>query len=424
MKQKEYELIKLKNGLRILLVHQKQCLSTTALVVVAAGSKYEHKNLNGVSHFLEHMCFKGTIKRPSQMDISRELDGLGAQYNAFTSNEYTSYYAKAKNEVAPKILEIVSDLYLNPIFKPEEIEKEKGVIIEEINMYEDLPNRKVQELFMETVYGDQPAGWSIAGTKDIVRRLKKDDFIEYRKKHYLPQSTIVALSGGFSKKDVIKNIKKYFGSMPKGPKEGKQKVKEFQKKPEWKTFFKESDQTHLVMGFRAFDIFDKRRFALEVLADILGGGMGSRLFQVVREKLGAAYYINAHTDLYSDHGLIAMSAGVNHKKLEEVINASLKEFARFKTELVGQEELKRAKEHLVGGIFLSLETSEQIGYYYGMQEIMGEPLMSPRDLEQKVRAVTAEEIRDVARSLFKNNKLNFSAVGPLRDRSFKKILSI
>ncbi len=417
-------MVKLKNGLRVLLIPEKDSLTTTALVIVAAGSKYETRDINGISHFLEHMCFKGTQKRPSPMVISEELDGLGAEYNAFTSHEYTSYYAKAKNEAAPRILEIVSDMYLNPIFNPEDIEREKGVIIEEINMYEDTPRRRVQELFMEVMYGDQPAGWSIAGEKEVIRKVKRDDFLAYRSKHYLPQSTIVVLSGGFSKKDMVNRVRKYFGNMPEGEKSGKIKVKESQEKPQEKLFFKKSDQTHLCLGFRAFDVFDRRQYALEVLADILGGSMSSRLFNTIREKMGAAYYVNAYTDLYTDHGYIAMSAGINHEKMKDVIRASLKEFSSLKNKLVGEKELKRAKEHLVGSLFLGLETSEQIAYYYSIQEIMNKPPIPPKELERKVRSVTPEDIRGVARSLFKEQNLNLAVVGPFKNISFKKLLRV
>ncbi|MEK7629809.1 MAG: pitrilysin family protein, partial [Patescibacteria group bacterium] len=181
----------LKNGLRLILVPQKQALATTVSVSVEAGSKYETKEINGLSHFLEHMCFKGTTNRPKQIDIVSELDSLGAQYNAMTRMETTSYYAKAKKDSFDKILEIVADMYLNPIFPADEIEKEKGVIIGEINMYEDLPQRRVQEFFMELLYGDQPAGWSIAGRKEVIERLNREDFIKYRAKHYLPPSTVL-----------------------------------------------------------------------------------------------------------------------------------------------------------------------------------------------------------------------------------------
>ncbi|MEK7512936.1 MAG: pitrilysin family protein, partial [Patescibacteria group bacterium] len=193
----EFDRYILPNGTRIILVPQAGSVATTVAVLVEAGSKYETKEINGLSHFLEHMCFKGTTKRPRPLDIASELDGLGATYNAFTSQEYTSYFAKVKNDEFRRVLDIVTDLYLHPTFNAEEIEKEKGVIVEEINMYEDLPQRKVGELFMELVYGDQPAGWSIAGLKEVVRRLTRDDFIQYRAAHYLPQATIVVVAGGF-----------------------------------------------------------------------------------------------------------------------------------------------------------------------------------------------------------------------------------
>lgn len=420
---KPYERIVLKNGLRVLLVPQKGSLATMVAVLVSAGSKYETKQLNGISHFLEHMCFKGTTKRPRPIDIAGELDGLGADFNAFTGEEMTSYYAKAKNSAAPKLVDIIADMYVNPVFNPNEIEKERGVIVEEINMYEDLPQRKVQELFTSLVYGDQPAGWSIAGPKENVQRFTREEFISYRSKHYVPRSTVVVVSGGFNR-SILRDVERHFMTLAPGKKDKKLAVVESQKSPNELIFHKESDQTHAVMGFRAFDEFDERRFALQVLADVLGGGMGSRLFQVVREQLGAAYYVHAGTDLYSDHGILTMSSGLNHKKVEVVIGAMLAECARFTKDVVSKEELSRAKEHLTGGLLLSLETSDQIGYYYAGQEISGRKIMEPQTLEKKIRAVTGEQIRKVAREVFVDRGLNLALVGPTKGLSFKKLLKV
>jgi len=414
--------------MRLILIPKPQSLATTVAVLVQAGSKYETKEINGLSHFLEHMCFKGTKKRPRPIDIASELDGLGAEYNAFTSQEWTSYFAKAKNENFDKVLEIVSDLYLNPVFDLREIEKEKGVIIEEINMYEDIPQRRVQELFMELVYGDQPAGWSVAGRKEVIKILGQENFLKYRGEHYLASSTILVIAGGFSveggEKEIAEEVENYFTGLGRGKKSGKIKVMESQEKPGEFVKFKESDQTHLVLGFRAFDVFDKRRFALELLADILGGSMGSRLFQRVREELGAAYYVHASADLYSDHGLLAMAAGVDHKKLDDVVKASLEEFAGLKNKLVSKTELERAKEHLTGHLFLSIETSDQLAFFYGGQEVMGVPILTPQMAAQRIKAVTAEEIQKVADELFKNNRLNLALIGPFKDKSFNDILKI
>ena len=423
-KMENFKKLKLKNNLRVLLVPQSFSLATTVIVLVAAGSAYENKKTNGLSHFLEHMCFKGTKKRPHPIDIALELDGLGAQYNAFTSREFTSYYAKAKNQSFEQILEIISDLYLNPIFEPKEIETERGVIIEEINMYEDTPAKKVQEVFNSLLYGDQPAGWSIAGRKQNIKRFQRDDFLAYRKKHYVSSATLLVISGGFEEKNILEKISSYFRFLPQGPKKEKPKTKEFQTKPQALIKFKDSDQTHLILGFRAFSIFDKRRFALEVLANILGGGMSSRLFQKIREEMGAAYYVNALTDLNSDCGSIFFAAGVDHQKVDLVIKSSLEEFKKIKDRGVDKKELKKAKEHLIGHLFLSLESSDEIGYFYGSQEILGLKILTPSQWASKIQAVEADEIRNLALNLFKNKNLNLALIGPFKNKNFQKILEV
>ncbi len=415
---------KLKNGLRVILVPKKGSLATTVMVMVEAGSKYETKEINGISHFLEHMCFKGTKDRPRPIDIASELDALGAQYNAFTGQEFTAYYAKAKNENFHAILDVVSDLYLNPVFDPAEIEKEKGVIVEELNMYEDTPARHVHDLFMELVYGDQPAGWNVGGRKEVIRKLTRNDFIDYRDAHYLPQSTIVVVAGGFDSKNAVKKIEERFSIFAKGVKNQKRKVIESQKKPQELAHFKESDQTHLILGFRACDTHDTRRFALEVMAEILGGGMSSRLFQSIREELGAAYYVHADANLLSDHGMLFMGAGAEHSKLELVIRTALHEFSRMKHERVSIQDLKKAKEHLLGNLFLSLETSDELANFYSIEEIMGIRLSSPEALAKEIKAVTADEVRATARAFVKNDRLNLAVIGPFRDKSFLDILKV
>ncbi|KKU91640.1 MAG: Peptidase, M16 family [Candidatus Jorgensenbacteria bacterium GW2011_GWA1_48_11] len=422
--EKSFEKKVLANGLRVILVPESQSLATTALVLVEAGSKYETKDINGLSHFLEHICFKGTKARPRAIDIASELDGLGAQYNAFTSQEYTGYYTKVRNEKIDKALEIITDLYIDPVFDEKEIEKEKGVIIEEMNLYEDTPYRKIQDLFLGLVYGDQPAGWAVLGRKEVILKLKRSDFLAYRRRHYLPQSTVVIVAGGFQKEKMLEQIEAHFSKLPGGGKEKKIPVAESQSKPEEIIRFKESDQTHLVLGFRAFSAFDERKYALEVLADILGGGMGSRLFQKIREEMGAAYYVRASTDLSTDHGLMTVSAGVQHQKVEAVIQVILEEFNRLAKERVLPADLQRAKEHLVGNLFLSLETSDETSSFYGVQEIMGLEPISPQAVARKIQAVTSEEIQAAAKSLFNNESLNLALIGPFKEKTFIDILKV
>lgn len=418
-----FKKLTLPNGLRLILVPQKESLSTTVLVLVEAGSKYETKDINGLSHFLEHMCFKGTKKRPTSMKIAGELDGIGAGYNAFTSHEYTGYYAKARNTHLENILDIVSDIYLNQLFEQNEIEKERGVIIEEINKDEDLPMRRIWDLFMELLYGDQPAGWNISGTKEVIKKLNRDDFIKYHNQHYVSSSTIVVIAGNFNEEEVIEGVKKAFSGISTGDKTGKIKTIERQEKPQIVLKHKETDQTHMVLGVRAFDIFDERKYALEVLEDILGGGMSSRLFQKIREEMGAVYTIHAGSDLMTDHGFFSVYAGVNHEKLDEVIKAVVNELKIISEKKVDEKELDRAKEHLIGNLVLGLETSDSLGSYYGSQEVLEREIITPEELIKKIQSVTAEEIQEIAKDIFKNEKLNLAIIGPFKDKErFEKIL--
>ena len=412
----------LKNGLRLILAPQKG-LAATALVLVEAGSGYETKKINGLSHFLEHLMFKGTVKRPRPGAIAEELDSLGAEYNAFTSQEYTGYWAKVQKEKLSQILELVSDLYLNPVFNDEEIDKERGVVIEEINMYEDTPMRKVHDVFSELLYGDQPAGWDVAGKKEIIRRISREELTTYRKKHYVAGATVVVVAGDFDETKTSRLAENLFSGLGRGRKIAKSKTKERQSRPAVVAKFKESDQAHLVIGTRAFDIFDDRRHALQVLANVVGGGMSSRLFKRVRDELGAAYYVRAGSELLLDHGYFSVSAGVDHKKLELVIKAILMELERLADEPVGAEELKKAKDHLIGNFILGMETSDELAGFYGSQEILCEKLMKPSQAIDKIRKVSSEDVRGVARAIFKNNRLNLALIGPYRrTETFKKIL--
>jgi predicted Zn-dependent peptidase len=415
--------IVLQNGLRLLLVPQASSLASSVLILVEAGSEYETKRINGVSHFLEHLTFKGTAQRPKAGMIAEELAALGARSNAFTSQEYTGYWAKAEAKKVHKIVEIVSDLYLNPIFDAGEIEKERGVIIQEINMYEDDLPARVQKNLAALVYGDQPAGWDIGGQKAVIRKLKREDFIAYRTSRYVAKGTVVVISGKFNEAAVTRQVKQYFGALPKRSAPGKIKTKEAQKAPRLNVHFKESDQAHLALAFRAFNLFDKRRYAIQILADVLGGGMSSRLFKRVREELGAAYYVGADADLALDHGLFGVSAGVDHTRIELVLRTIIEECRRIRNDEVPEKELQRSKDHMIGSIILGLETSDQMGSYYGGQEILTGRTLSPALLIDRIKKVTAAEVRAVARDVIKERSLNLAIVGPYKKQEvFKKLL--
>lgn len=420
-----YKKVTLENGLRVILVPQAASLTTTMLVLVEAGSKYETKETNGLSHFLEHMYFKGTEKRPKPIDVAITLDRIGGASNAFTTHEATGYHTKAARTHLPILLDIVSDIYLHSTLDAHEIEKERSVIIEENNYRDELLPSKAAELFMELLYGDQPAGWGVGGKKEVIQRLSRDQFIAYRAAHYVPQATIVVVAGSFDESYVLQEVTKIFSVLPPGEKASKLPTQEHQEKPEVLIKHKTTDQTHLVMGVRAFTISDERRYALQVLAEVLGGGMSSRLFQRVREEMGAAYYVSAGVALFSDHGYCAVSVGAEHAKLDAVITAILEEFKKLTTTLVPPDELQKSKDHLTGGLVLHLETSEDLANFYGEQEVFSRALLSPEDMNAKIQAVTAEDVMAVAKDIFVNEKLNLVVVGPFEDKArFEKILKI
>lgn len=398
--------------MRVITIHMRDNPTVTVLVMVEAGSKYETKQLNGISHFLEHMCFKGTIKRPKAIDIVRELDSIGSQYNAFTSYEFTGYYAKSNQKHLSMILDVVSDLYLNPTFPEREIEKEKGVIVDEISMYEDLPHNDVHNAFMQLVYGDQPAGWKIAGSKETVRSFKRDDFLSYRSKHYVAPGTTVIIAGGFDETKIHDEILEKFSGIETSEKHTKPKVVDTQTKPQIIVKTKKTDQAHLVLGVRTFDTYSEKNSPLRVLSAVLGGGMSSRLFQKLRDEMGVGYYVHSSYDTYTDHGLLDVSTGVDPTRVKEVVSAILEELCRMKTEKVAPEELKKAKEYLIGNMYLSLESSDSLAEYYGYQEIMRKTLRTPDEVAERIKSVTAEQIQEVANEIFVDEKLNMALIGP------------
>jgi predicted Zn-dependent peptidase len=413
----------LKNGLRVIALPMKDSLTATVLVLVEAGSDYEEKSENGISHFLEHMCFKGTEKRTKSIDISHELDAVGAVSNAFTSNEFTGYYAKAHAKHLDTIFDVVSDLYLNPTLPATEIEKEKGVIIEEMNMYEDLPQRAVHEVFKNLMYGDQPAGRTILGDREVILSANRETFINYRKKHYVPQSTVVVISGNIDPKMVFEKTKNAFGSLEVKPKSKKKLVKEAQKIPALAFKHKASDQAHLLLGIRTFGTFDKQTPVLDVLNAVLGEGMSSRLFQKIREELGVAYYVKSMVDYMTDHGFFAIAAGVDKKRTKEVVSALIGELKLLTIDLVPERELAKAKESLLGGLAMSLESSDSFAEFAGLQEVIKGSIETPKEYERKIRAVTAEEVRKLARKIFVDKNLNLAIIGSSEDeKDLRKIL--
>jgi predicted Zn-dependent peptidase len=420
-----FKKIALENGLRIITVPLKNTQSVTVLVLVGTGSKYETKEVNGISHFVEHMLFKGTRKRPNTLKIAETLDRVGGFYNAFTSKEITGYWAKVDSQHLDLVLDWVSDILLNSKFEKKEMVKEKKVIIEEINMYLDMPMSYVHDLWERLLYGDQPAGWMIAGEKEIVAKMERKDILEYLKNHYLAKNIIVCVAGNINPKITERKIKKYFRKIKTAIPKTKLKTIEKQERPQSLIHFKETDQTHFCLGVRGYDLFHPLRHAQGVLATILGGNMSSRLFISVREKAGLCYYIRTSPENMTDIGYLVTQSGVDHKNVEKAIGLILKEYKIFKYKKVEESELQKAKDYLKGNLILSLESSDaQAGFYAGQELLEGE-ILTLKERLREIDKVTAGDVQKVAKEIFSPQKLNLALIGPFKNKSkFGKLLKI
>lgn len=408
-----YNLHTYPNGLRLVTVPMEHTKSVTVLVMVATGSRYETKEINGISHFLEHMMFKGTTKRPGSLDISQELDSLGAEYNAFTSKEYTGYYVKCAAEKIDTALDVISDIFQNSKFDEKEMDKERGPIKEEINMYLDHPPRRVAEIFETLMYGDQPLGWDIAGDKKTINRIQRDELMDYFNTHYFDKNTVIAVAGNVSTDEVKKKISKYFDNIREGKRTEPLAANEDQKEPRLTVEHKKTDQTHINLGFRSYSRFHPKYEVSEILAIILGGGMSSRLFVEVREKLGLAYRVRTGVTPYNETGNIVTSAGLNNAGLNEGLKVILAEHKKLVEEAVSEKELKRVKDQIQGSFVIGLEQSDDMASFYGEQELLEHKIETPEQRLAKITAVTREDILEVARDVFRPEKLNLAIIGPL-----------
>src|SRR3990167_4581456 len=400
------------NGLRAIVAPMKDTQAITLWVLFGTGSKYETKRINGISHFLEHLFFKGTKSRPEAGQVNRELDRLGAESNAFTSKEYTGYYVKAAAKHFDTALDIVSDILIKPLFKKEEIEKERGVILQEISMYEDDPRRQAAEIFEELLYGDQPAGWDTAGYPGTVKNIAREDIVKYKESHYLTSNAVVTVAGNIEPGAAFHKVEKAFSKMPRGNKLQKSKVKEKQSRPQVKFKKKDVDQTHIRLGVRSYDMFDERRYALTVLQTILGGNWSSRLFMELREKLGLTYYVRAFQEQYTDTGYLMAAAGVPHEKLPETARKIVEILRLFRTKGVSEKEIKFAKEYIRGSMALAFESTDEVATFLASQELFYKKILTPPEVLAKIERVQRDDIMKIARDIFRPEKVNLAAIGP------------
>ena len=418
----------LDNGLRVVLAPMNNTEAVTLLVLVGVGSRYETKKINGISHFLEHMFFKGTKSRPEPGQVVGELDKIGADHNAFTTKEATGFWVKTSANDFDVALDVISDILSEPLFKEEELEKERNVIFQEINMREDNPRLKAQENLENIVFGDQPVGWNIAGSKKTVASIKREDIINYEAENYLSENMTVVAAGNFDKEKVFAKISRDFNFVKKGKNKSFIKAKIFQKETQVKISSKETDQTHLALAVRAYDMYDEKRYALDLLSILLGGNSSSRLYSEIREKLGLAYYVYSWSDQLRDCGYLGMAAGVPHNKLDAVVENIVGICSKIKKGDISSSDLDSAKSYLRGQTALRFEASDEIAHFVAGQELFYNEVKQPADILRKIEAVKKDYILKIAKELFRPEKLSMSVIGKhiggeKTNKFYKKILA-
>lgn len=419
-----FKKITLDNGLRIITAPMQGTNTVTTLILCGTGSDYESREISGISHFLEHMFFKGTKKRPIPTDITRELDGMGSISNAFTSHELTGYFVKAGKAYLDQSFDILSDIYKNSLLKEEEIEREKQVVVEEMHKDRDNPMLYIWWVWEKLLYGDQPAGWDVIGTEEVIRKLKREDFVNYFFHQYVASNTVIVAAGNFDENAVQKKIEEIFGDIRhEPPVRKKAEFHEEQKNPAIDIHYKETDQTHITLGFRGYDANHSNRYTADVLAAILGAGMSSRMFTEIRERLGLAYAVSSAHESYSNRGYLVTYAGVAHENVEKTIRAILGEYKRLCEEAVTDRELKKVKDYIRGTTLIALESSNAVASFVGGEEMLTGNPMTVDEVFAKLDAVTSDQICMVAKDMMRPDKLNLAMIGPFRDSAvFKNIL--
>ena len=423
----------LDSGLELIRIPMTSISSVTALVLGNTGSRYEKPAQQGLAHFFEHMVFKGTKKYPDPQVLASTIDAVGAQSNAFTSKEYTGYYVKAASKHLERSFDVLSDMLLQPLIRPEDIEREKGVIIEEINMYADSPMQDIDNVFDQLLFENESLGHDVIGTKETVSRMTHQDFLDLLSGWYgLPNLTLV-LAGDATVVESDQTadlVSKLFGG-EKRPQETRvdHRVEVAPLlKSSWKNTgrllvkTKQTEQAHLMLGWPGLVRSDERRYALALLSIVLGGNMSSRLFTEVREKRGLCYYVHSTVDYYHDAGVFGAAAGVDPRRIHEAVQVIVDEFQQLSAakNAITQQELDRAREFAMGTLVLSLEDSQSVAQYYGVRQLLQRKIDSPDAVIERLKAVTLEEVNLLAQTLLKSGEMRLALIGPFEQPEFEK----
>ena len=418
-----FEKTTLENGIRVVTANMPQIGSVSCFLMLAAGSRYETAESKGIAHFSEHMFFKGTERRPTARTIATEIDAIGGEFNAFTGKEITGYYVKCGSQTRDIALDVLTDMLLNSRFDQDEIAKEKGVILEEMNVYLDNPQRYVGSVYDRLLFDDQPLGWDILGTKETIEDATRDTFVAYLDAWYRPERIVVGVGGRIGDglhdrlEELLGGVEPAETGSPAPlvlPANGSQVY----------LHTKASEQAHLILGVRGYPIGHPNRYALQLLAVVLGGGMSSRFFTEVREKRGLAYYVHASSGSYTDAGTLYAGAGVEIARIDEAITTILGELQKIAAEPVPADELEKARGYTKGRFVLRLESPQGTIQYGLRREVLEGEIEEPDELLRHIDAVTAEDVQRVARDLFDGKRLYLALVGPFDDpERFEKLIS-
>jgi predicted Zn-dependent peptidase len=407
-----YKKTKLENGLRIVTQNLENTKSVTVLVLVGAGSRYEIAKINGISHFLEHMFFKGAKKYKNTKEVSEAIDGVGGDFNAFTGKEYAGYFIKVADKHVGLAMDVLSDMLIYSRFDEDEIGRERGVIMEEYNMYQDTPMHQIGWDYERLIYGDQPMGWDQVGTKEVIMGVKQKDFIDYKNKLYSADNTVIAVAGHVDHDETVKQIRNFFSF------DGRKKAIQFDPikannaKKRIYLRNKKTEQAHLMLGFEGYPEEHKDHYVAKLLSIILGGNMSSRMFLSVRERQGLAYYISTSTDDYTDTGTFSTNAGVSLEGIDKAIVAVNHEYGKMLQDAVPEMELKKAKEFLKGKLVLRLEDSEEYAHLLGKYQLLYDKIVTPEEIMEEIDKVNVKDIGRVAKDLFRQDRMYLAVIGP------------
>lgn len=417
------QLTTLPGGLRVATCEMPHAETAAVGIWAGVGGRHEPARLNGISHFIEHMLFKGTARR-SALRIMEEVEGVGGDLNAYTAEERTCYYATAAAEYFPRLCDVLCDLYVNPKFNPQDIERERGVIGEEILMYRDDPASFVQEMLNHNFWPGHPLGSPLTGTQETIDSFKRQDFLDYRASHYHRGSTVVSAAGKIHHDDVVERVVRALEDLPKGRKPRVSKAPEPVKHPRVVVDQRDTQQTQIAIGFPGSSHHDARRYALQILHIILGGNGSSRLFQQLREKRGLCYSVSTHPSSFADTGLMNVSLGLEQKNVEKSLRLILAEFQTIKDKPVRAAELKRAKEYAIGTSRMALERASNQNMRVGSSILVYGDILDPEEIHNRLRAVTAEDVQSVARDFLTPQRATAAVVGPAPDPDLiEKILN-